>query len=156
MQALGTWLQLIGNGITAVVLLYVIATGSMRIKTVRDAVVSQLTQLVNTITSLGATPPTTHQATGHLTMHTQLSASATLKRSGTPDQRITQLENDYNTLLNQLAQQESKLRTEINQAKAAVLQDFQSLSDAIRLKEAYLAVLGIGVSIVGYICQLIG
>jgi hypothetical protein len=89
-------------------------------------------------------------------MHTQLSASATLKRSGTPDQRITQLENDYNTLLNQLAQQESGLRTEINQAKAAVLQDFQSLSDAIRLKEAYLAVLGIGVSIAGYICQLIG
>jgi hypothetical protein len=157
MQTLGTWLQLIGNAITAVVLLYVIATGSMRIKTVRDAVVGQLTQLANAIASLGAPPAPPPTVTGHLASHVELSAKEiTLKRVGTDDERLTWLENDHNTLLNQLAQQQSDLRAEIANAKVAVLQDFQSLSDAIRLREAYLAVLGIGVSIAGYICQLIG
>jgi hypothetical protein len=156
MQTFGTWLQLIGTGITATVLVYVIATSSQRINAVRQAVVGQLTQLANAIASLGTTPPTTHQATAHLTAHAELSADVTLKRSGTGDERITRLENDYNALLNQLTERESRLRAEINQAKVSVLQEFQSLSGAIRVREAYVAVFGLIVSIAGYICQLIG
>jgi hypothetical protein len=135
----------------------VVWVGSVRIKKARDAVVAQLTQLGNTIASLAAPPPpTTQQVSAHLTVHGQSEADLTLKRAGTPDERITQLENDHNTVLNRLTQLESSLRTEINQAKAAVLEDFQTLSNAIRLREASLAVVGIGVSIAGYICQLIG
>jgi hypothetical protein len=130
-------------------------TGSRRIKTVRDAVVDQLTQLGNAIASLGAPPPPPPTIAGHLTSHAELSADVTLKRGGTDDERLTRLENDHNTLLNELAKQESRFRAEISEAKAAVLKDFQTLSNAIRLKEAYLAVGGILVSIAGYICQLI-
>jgi cutinase-like protein len=156
MQTLGTWLQLIGNVIIFSVLLHVVWTGSRRIKTVRDAVVDQLTQLGNAIASLGAPPPPPPTIAGHLTSHADLSADVTLKRGGTDDERLTRLENDHNTLLNELAKQESRFRAEISEAKAAVLKDFQTLSNAIRLKEAYLAVGGILVSIAGYICQLIG
>lgn len=156
MQTFGTWLQLIGTSITALVLVYVIATSSQRIIAVRQAVAGQLTQLATAIANLGATPPTTHQVTAHLAVHAELSADVTLKRFGTDDERITRLENDYNALLNQIREQASELRAEINQAKVSVLQDFQSLSDAIRVREAYVAVFGLVVSIAGYICQLIG
>jgi hypothetical protein len=112
-------------------------------------------QLRNAIAS--APPPTTHHhVTAHLTSHGQLSAEVTLKRGGTDDERLTQLENDYNNLLNQLAHQESRLRNEINEAIADALDKFEKLSDAVRLRDIYPVLVGIAVSIAGYLCQLFG
>ena len=86
----------------------------------------------------------------------QAAAPMTLKRAGTTDERITQLENDHNDVLNALAQQESALRDETKQAIADALDNFQTLSDTVRLRDIGWAVGGIAVSIAGYLFQLFG
>ena len=157
MQTLGTALQLIGNAIMLGGLLWAWHKASGRLNQWRAAIGTRLTQLRQTIASLAAPPrPTTHQATAHLTIHAQISAGATLRRSGTPDERLTRLENDYNDMLNQLTQQGSSVRAEIDEAIAAELEAFQSNANAVRLSDIYPAVFGLLVSIAGYLCQLLG
>jgi hypothetical protein len=48
------------------------------------------------------------------------------------------------------------LHEQIDNAKADVLQDFQELSNLARLRDIYPALIGIAVSISGYVCQLVG
>lgn len=155
MHNLGTWLQLFGNIIMLGGAFWVWHKASGRLNQWRAAIGTRLNQLRTTISDLRTAPPPP-AISGHLTAHAQLSADVTLKRSGTDDERITQLENDHNTVLNLLAQLESRLRNEINQATADVLGEFQTLSNAVRLRDIYPVLVGITVSIAGYLCQLFG
>jgi hypothetical protein len=50
----------------------------------------------------------------------------------------------------------STLRAEIDDAIATELQKFEALSNAIRLRDIYWALVGIVVSAAGLVCQLVG
>src|SRR5689334_2116667 len=156
MQTVGTWLQLVGVVITLGGLVWAWRKLSRLPSQWGAAINRWATQLRNAIPSLNAPPPSTHQVSAHLAGHGQAAASMTLKRAGTTDERITQLENDHNDVLNALAQQESALRDETKQAIADALDNFQTLSDTVRLRDIGWAVGGIAVSIAGYLFQLFG
>jgi hypothetical protein len=79
----------------------------------------------------------------------------TLERHGETGDRLSRLENDHNTMLNLLEQQETRLRADIDQAIADALETVQADANTVRLCDIYPAVFGILVSIAGYICQLI-
>lgn len=121
-----------------------------------DAAIDRANQLRNAITKLITTPPTTHKVDVHITVTPEITASMERKRSGTDDKRITQLENDYNDLVNKtLRELDSSLRAEINEAIATELQAFKAESDKIRLLDICPALAGIVVSITGYVVQLL-
>jgi hypothetical protein len=155
-QTLGTALQLSGSVITLGGLLWAWHKASGRLNQWRAAIVIRLAQIRHKIQTLRPAGIPSQEAFANLTVQIQLAADATLKRGGPTDDRLTRLENDHNTVLNLLAQQESSLRVEIDQAIADALETIQTDADTVRLRDIYPAVFGILVSITGYICQLIG
>lgn len=154
MQILGTALQLLGIIITGLGLLHAWNTASGRFNEWRNTLRGRLTELRAFVASRDR--GMTRQASAGLTVQAQTEAGAQVTRGGTSDERLRRVEDDYDKLNNQLRQMTSTLRAEIDDAIVTELQRFEALSNAIRLKDIYWALVGIVVSAAGLVCQLVG
>ena len=160
MQTLGTALQLVGSTITLGGLVYAWHVTSGRLVQWRDDLRNRLTRLRESMDKwLSAGPPTPAQASFgiHTTIGIGMSTHAEGRvDGGTTEDRLARLEVEIAKLADKLTAATDALRTEIDQARATVLDESKALSDTIRLKDIYPALFGLVVSIAGMSCQLIG
>ncbi|OBA57322.1 hypothetical protein A5647_24215 [Mycobacterium sp. 1100029.7] len=157
-QTIGNALQLGGSVITLGGLAYAWHITSGRLVRLRDGMRDRLIQLRESMDkwfSLG--PPTPASASVTIQVPTAM-AFATMypPRVGTPETRLKDLEGEFDALAKKLSAVTDALRTEIDQARIAVLDESKALSDAIRLKDIWPAIAGLLVSIIGIAWQLFG
>jgi len=140
-QALGTALQLSGSVVTLGGLLWAwhVLTGYLTRWT--DTVRGWPNRLLDLLPSLGTPTGIAQGAFGWTTTK----ASGVAPTTGTPEERITQLES-------KLASLTATLNAAIDEAIATE----REASKSLRLRDIAWAAGGIAVSIVGYICQLAG
>jgi hypothetical protein len=145
-QTLGTALQLSGNAITVVSLLYALQRLTRFLNHWRDTARSWPIRLRESLSRLGR-QTSTGTAKGSYGWSSRVIGVA--PTTGTPEERITQLEGK---LVEQRVRLTEMLRTAIDEAIA----NERDASKAVRLWEIYVAVFGLLVSISGYLCQLVG
>jgi hypothetical protein len=153
MQTLGTALQLSGSVITLCGLLYAWHRVTGFLTRLRGAIGERVSQLRTAIGSVRTGGPTHH--TGGASIRIEVQSTATGVVTGrTPDQRITELERQFRTLDDRFQTTATNLRDEINNAIADALQQFQTQSNTVRLRDIYPALGGLVVSISGYLVAL--
>lgn len=166
MHTLSTWLQLFGNVIMLGGLLWAWHKASGRIAQWRAAIGARLTQLRDAIAQLVRNTQTVkpegipsgeefgiHATIGGGGMSTHIEGNVD---GGTPEERLARQEVENAKRADEIRALAHALRTEIDNARAAVLDKSTALSNAVRLRDIYPAAFGLLVSIAGYICQLVG
>jgi hypothetical protein len=161
MQTLGTALQLSGSVITFFGLLWALHVTAERLAQWRGAALSRWTRLLNSIDKWLKQPPETVEISGMFTGHGELSARAEgILNDTRPGELFTLIQNkltspltdQLTSLRNHTNELAENLRTEINDAVTAE----REKDAALRVWDFTPTLIGLVVSITGYICQLIG
>jgi hypothetical protein len=145
-QTIGTVLQLTGSVITLVGLVLARNVLTRALNQWSEAVGGQLSRLRDSLASLGKRTPTGTASAQYGWTITAIGATPT---TGTAEERITQLEG---RLVKQRVTLTKELLAAIDKAIAAEREERK----VVQLREISVAAGGIAVSIVGYLCQLIG
>ena len=145
-QTFGTVLQLIGSVITLGGLVWAWHVLTRALNQWSEAVRGQLSRLRDSLASLGR-PTSTGTASALYGWTT--TAYGVSPTTGTPEERITQLEG-------RLVEQRVSLTKELLAAIDTAIADEREERKVVRLREIYIAAGGIAVSIVGYLCKFIG
>lgn len=157
-QTLGTWLQLVGSTITLCGLLWAWHKASGRLLQWWDTVRDRLTALRESVASVGTQTPNPSppaEASGgsiHATVPKQTAHLEGYVDGGTPEERLARQETENARRADEIRVLADALRDEIDQAITAERDE----SNALRLRDIAWAAGGIGVSIIGSVCQLIG
>jgi hypothetical protein len=156
MQTFGTVLKLAGSIITFGGLLYAWHQVSGRLHQWHDAMSGRASRLRESVAKWlpQRDPQAPIKRSFTLNLEPQFTMEAKPVQGGTAEERLARLEGEIYTLNHQFTQMTSTLRVEIDDARAAMLEESKTLSDAIRLRDLCPALVGILVSIVGYAVQL--
>jgi hypothetical protein len=158
MQTLGTWLQLSGTGITGFGILFAWFKVSGRLRRWGVAAGSLVVQLRSAISRrVGDITVSPTSAVVTIGVGTPV-VTVTATLGGTLDERLRRVENDFQELRNRLDTLPPALRAEMRDeyegAIADALEGFSNLTNAARIWDVVPALVGVAVSIGGYICQL--
>ncbi len=164
MQTLGTALQLLGATVTFGGLLWAWHTASGLLRKWAGALHGRFTRIADAIARLVVAPPPHEIVPGGATIslhggqpivtselpgHGELAAM--VRALDATENRLNQLEHGHQALRDQLTQLDSNVRPEID----AITKELEDAKE-VHLKGLYPALGGILVSIIGYVCALIG
>jgi hypothetical protein len=159
MQTLGTWLQMIGTGTIGFGVVFAWLKVSGRVRRARVAAGGLVVQLRSAISRRNV-PHVDGKLTGgsSLTVTPMTKAEGVVIGTGTPELRLSRVEDNFSKLKPQLDNLGPELRSEwhddIDNAIASALEEFSELSDAARWWDIMPTVFGVVISIAGYVCQL--
>ena len=148
----GSLLQLLGAIITGAGLFYAWNRTSRRFDEWRSSLQSPWEQLRAFMASRGR--GMTLEGSGELLVEVGLVGEMELTRGGTVEERLTAGREEVQDLDGRLTKSLSSIPAEIDNAVASEFGRFESLSNAIAVKDIYWALAGIAVGAVGIVVQM--
>jgi hypothetical protein len=139
----GTSLQLSGAVVAFTGFLYAWNRASHRFSSWIDSVKSTLNQLRSKITRA------TSDVSAELKIGVELSAGATVNHPGTPEERLSRIENTLSEL-------PGKLNEATENAIGDAISQFDSEQKAFAVKDLYWALGGLAIQVIGYVMSLFG